>query len=75
MDRFLRFLVQGMNSVDGRNGTADFFIDSATTYEIEKQEKRMNRKIMKKRESIPLADDEEYDDSLQIKVLTQEERD
>lgn len=74
MDRFIKFLVQGMNSIDGRNGTADLYIDSATHYAIKREEKRINRKVQKKRDSIPLEEDEEYEDWLQLKTLNEDER-
>ena len=74
MDRFLKFLVRGIRTIDGRSGTADFLIQAATKAEIENTEKRMNKKIYRRRESYPLAEDEEYEDWLQLKLLTEEQR-
>lgn len=74
MDRFLKFLVRGIRTIDGRAGTAEFLIGAATIAEIEKTEKRMNKKILRRRESYPLAEDEEYEDWLQLKTLTEEQR-
>lgn len=64
MDRFIKFLIAGINTIDGRTGTAQFFIEAATLSEIQKQEKRLNKPIRKKREAIKLSADEEYDESL-----------
>ena len=75
MSRFIQFLVQGIRTIDGRQGSADFYIDSATINEINRIEKKMNKKILKKRESIPCASDEEYEDWLQIRTLSQQQRD
>ena len=74
MDRFLRFLVRGIRTIDGRRETADFLINAATKAEIERTEKRMNKKIMKRRDSVPIADDEEYCDHLALKELTEEQK-
>lgn len=64
MMRFIKFLVPACKTVDGIKGTAEFMINSSTHYKIEATEKKMNKKIQKKRDSIPLESDEEYDDTL-----------
>jgi len=61
MDIFIRFLVQALNTIDGNKGTAQFMIDATTLSDIQKAEKRNNRKRMAVRETINLADDEEWD--------------
>ena len=70
MMRLIKFLVQGIQTIDGRNGTANFYINAATKMEIDRIEKKMNRKVQKKRDMIPCASDEEYEDWLQLQVLT-----
>lgn len=69
--RFIKFLVQGIKTIDGRQGSADFYINSAAKNEIDRQEKRMNKKVQKRRDSIPCASDEEYEDWLQLQALTE----
>jgi len=39
------FLTQTLNTVDGKRDTAQFYIDSSLHYEIERREKRLNRKV------------------------------
>jgi hypothetical protein len=53
-----------MKTIDGRNGSAPFYINSATRFEIDRIEKKMNKKVQKKRDMIPCASDEEYEDWL-----------
>ena len=52
MNLVIKFLVQALNTSDGRKGTAQFYIDAATTYGIEKAEKKLNRKVLKKRQTV-----------------------
>lgn len=73
-NKLVKFLVQAINTVDGRRDTAQFYIDAAVHYEIERREKRLNRKIQKMRDAIVLADDEEFDSSLDYKFLGEEEK-
>lgn len=72
MDFFLKFLVRGMRTIDGIRGTADFLIEAATVAMIDRTEKMMNRKVLKKRESVPIEEDEEYCDHLAFNLLTLE---
>jgi len=69
MNLFLRFLVQALNTMDGHQDSAQFFIDAATINEIERRERKLNKRVLKIRKVTPLADDEEYDDSLELKRL------
>merc|ERR1719424_2510200 len=63
MNLFLRFLVQALNTMDGHQDSAQFFIDAATINEIDRRERKLNKRVLKIRKVTPLADDEEYDDS------------
>lgn len=78
MDIVVRFLVQALNTIDGRKGSANFFIEAAISNEITRREKRLNRRTNKIRNRIleagPLASDEEFDETLQIKYLSDEEK-
>ena len=56
-----------MNTIDGKPNTARFLIDAGTLTEIKRREKKLNRKVLKIRKSIPIEDDEEYDESLELK--------
>ena len=67
MTLLIRFLVQAMNTIDGKPNTARFLIDAGTLTEIQRREKKLNRKVLKIRKSIPIEDDEEYDESLELK--------
>ena len=65
MDILLRFLVQALDTVDGTKGTAEFYTEAALHYEIERQEKALNKKTLKARAKLEtLREDEEFDDSL-----------
>ena len=68
MDQLLGFLVQKMQTIDGKKGTAKFYIEAAVKYEIERREKLYNKKILKIRKKLEplMKDDEEFDDTLQI---------
>lgn len=74
MDILIRFLIQALDTMDGRKGTADFYTQASIHYEIERQEYRINKRRLKQRakilESGPLADDEEFDEYLQLVELT-----
>lgn len=74
MDIFIRFLIQALNTVDGNRDTAQFMIDASTLSDIQKAEKRNNRKRMEVRNTIVLADDEEWGEDLQWKYLTEEQK-
>lgn len=78
MDKLVRFLVQELNTTDGRRDTATFYIDAAKHYEILRQEKRINRKTVKRRNKIlergPLAFDEEFVPELDLYYLNEEEK-
>lgn len=69
MNRFIKFLVQAIKTKDGNAGTAQFLIDAATESEIQRQEKDINKRIQRTRDSTPLAEDEEYEDWLSLKKL------
>ena len=45
MTLLLRFLVTALNTVDGIRDSAEWYVKAALHYEIERQEKRLNRKI------------------------------
>lgn len=79
MDLVVRYLVQALNTSDGRKGTANFYIEAAIINEIRRREKRLNRRTNKIRSKIleagPLKEDEEFDETLQIKYITEEEKD
>lgn len=70
MNRILNFFVLELNTVDGVRNSAQFYIDAATIYEIARQEKRMNKKIMAMRKLRPLKANEEYDGPLRLLALT-----
>lgn len=74
MDVFIRFLIVALNTIDGNKNTAQFLIEATTLSDIQKAEKRNNRKRMKVRSTITLADDEEWDEDLQWKYLTEEQK-
>jgi len=71
MNLILKFLVQAINTVDGRRNSAQFYIDAATMYGIEKAEKKMNRKVLKNRKTVSLADDEEWNGDCEWIYLTE----
>lgn len=60
MYMFTRFLIQALNTCDGRKDTAQFWIDATVMNEIDRREKKINKKVIKKRATINLPDDEEY---------------
>ena len=68
MDLIVRFLVQALNTSDGRKGTANFYIEAAIINEINRREKKLNRRTNRIRNKIlekgPLAEDEEFDETL-----------
>lgn len=78
MDLMVRFLVQALNTSDGRKGTANFYIEAAIINEIHRREKKLNKRTNKIREKIldagPLASDEEFEEELEIKYLGEEEK-
>lgn len=78
MDVLVRFLVQALNTIDGRTGSANFYVEAAILNEIARREKRLNRRTNRIRNKIleagPLAADEEFDETLQIQRLTDEEK-
>lgn len=78
MDKLVRFLVQALNTTDGKKGSANFYIEAAIINEINRREKKLNKRTNKIRNKIleagPLASDEEFDETLQIKTLSDEEK-
>jgi hypothetical protein len=68
MDLVVRFLVQALNTSDGRKGTANFYIEAAIINEINRREKKINRRANRIRNKIleagPLASDEEFEEDL-----------
>ena len=78
MDLLVRYLVQVLNTVDGNRNSANFYIESAVINEIQRREKRLNKKTNRIRQKIldngPLASDEEFDETLQIQYLSEEEK-
>ena len=74
MDTFIRFLIVALNSIDGNKNSAQFLIEASSLSDIQKAEKRNNRKRMQVRSTITLADDEEWDEDLQWKYLTEEQK-
>jgi hypothetical protein len=80
MDILLGFLVQSIESIDGRKGSARFYIEASIAFEIQRREKKIthNKRVMRKRAKIlekgPLASDEEFDDSLQLQRLNEAEK-
>ena len=63
MYRLIRFLVQILNTVDGVRDTAQFYIDAAVHYEIERQEHKLNKYVLQRRAKnfpIGIPDDIEY---------------
>ena len=52
MDRLIKYLVQALDAVDGRAGTGSFFTEAAIINEIERQERRLNKKRLKARAKI-----------------------
>ena len=52
--------MQALNTFDGKRDTAQFYIDATVFNEIERREKKINKKVLKKRSSINLPDDEEF---------------
>ena len=74
MDTFIRFLIVALNSIDGNKNSAQFLIDASTLSDIQKAEKRNNKKRMQVRNTITLEDDEEWDEDLQWKFLTEEQK-
>lgn len=73
MNRFLKFLIRAIKSVDGNAGTADFLINAATLQEIQKTEKKLNRQIHKRRQTLTLEPNEAWDDS-DLYKLTDEQK-
>jgi hypothetical protein len=57
-----------LDAVDGRASTGSFFTEAATINEIEREEKRLNKKRLKVRAKIlnegELASDEEFSENL-----------
>lgn len=74
MNLILKFLVQAINTVDGRRDTAQFYIDAATIYGIERTEKRLNRQVIRNRKTVEIAEDEEWCGDCEWKYLTEQER-
>lgn len=76
MDQLLGYLVQQMQSIDGKKGTAKFYIEAAVKYEIEKREKLKNKKVLmiRKRLETLMEEDEEFDETLDLQVLSEEEK-
>ena len=79
MDVLVRYLVQALNTTDGRKGTANFYIEASIINEINRREKRLNKRANKIRNRLleedgPLASDEEFVEDLQIKYLSEEEK-
>ena len=70
MDILVRFLVQSLDTIDGRRGTSRWYKEASIINEIERREKRNNRKVMKRRAKVePLREDEEWDESCTYKYL------
>lgn len=78
MDVLVRFLVQALNTIDGRSGSANFYIEAAIINEIARREKRLNKRRRAIRSKIleagPLASDEEFDEPLQLLKISDEEK-
>lgn len=78
MDMLIKFLVQSLDAVDGRANTGSFFTEAAVINEIERQERRLNKKSLKVRAKIleegELASDEEFSPNLELQCLTEEEK-
>lgn len=70
MDVLVRYLVQALNTRDGNRGSANFYIEASIINEINRREKKLNRRTTRIRNKIleagPLASDEEFDETLQI---------
>lgn len=75
MNVFLRFLVQALNTIDGCVNSAQFYIEASALNEVARREKILNKKILARRKTIRLKEDEEYDDTLRLLQLPQEEKD
>ena len=65
MDILIRFLIQSLDTIDGRRGTSNWYLEASVINEIERREKRNNRKVLKRRARVPggLREDEEWDES------------
>ena len=78
MDRLIKYLVQALDAVDGRANTGSFFTEAAVINEIQRQERRLNKKRLKARAKIleegDLASDEEFSPSLNLECLKEEEK-
>lgn len=66
MDLLVGYLVQAIKTIDGKKGTANFYIESSIINEINRRERINNKKRLKIRAKIledgPLAFDEEFVD-------------
>lgn len=54
MKIIIRFLIQALNTIDGKANSAKFFIDAGALTEIHRREKRLNRKVLKIRKRTPI---------------------
>lgn len=78
MDKLIKFLVQALDAIDCRNGTGFFYIEASIINEIERRERRLNKKKLKIRAKIleegELASDEEFVPNLHLGILSDEEK-
>lgn len=74
MDIFVKFLIESLNSMDGNRDSANFMIDASTLSDINKAEKKLNKRRMKIRETITLKDDEEWGEDLETLYLSEEQK-
>ena len=47
MDTLLAFLVPAIQTIDGQKGSAIFYYEASIFYEIERREKKINKRIIK----------------------------
>ena len=68
MDLVVRYLVQALNTSDGRKGTQNFYIEASIMNEIRRRERKLNKRTIAIREKIlksgPLAEDEDFTEEL-----------
>lgn len=74
MTLLIRYLIQAMNTCDGKANSANFLIDAGALTEIQRREKKLNKRVLKIRKVTPIQDDEEYDESLELKKIHDYER-
>lgn len=75
MDILIRFLVQSLDTIDGRRGTSNWYLEASIINEIERRERRNNKKVMKRRARVgELREDEEWDESCTYRYLEEPEK-